>query len=101
MSDIPPLRTTEAERSWGGTLPHLAALVGRGGHVALGLIAPIEDAAVASDATRLYATLLRREGETLDRPSIPVRAVTLSIHRQRSNRVHRVRQYLSVLLRFR
>jgi len=56
----------EIAQSWGGAWSHLAALLGRGGHVALGHIAPIEGAAVASDATRVYATLLRREGENLD-----------------------------------
>jgi hypothetical protein len=52
--------------SWGGSWPHLAALAGRGGHIVFGYVAPIEGVAVATEGTRVHATLLRREGETFD-----------------------------------
>jgi hypothetical protein len=52
--------------SWGGSWPHLAALAGRGGHIVFGYVAPIEEVAVATEGTRVHATLLRREGETFD-----------------------------------
>jgi hypothetical protein len=52
--------------SWGGSWPHLAALAGRGGHIVFGYVAPIHGVAVATEGTRVHATLLRREGETFD-----------------------------------
>jgi hypothetical protein len=52
--------------SWGGSWPQLAALAGRGGHIVFGYVAPIHGVAVATEGTRVYATLLRRDGETFD-----------------------------------
>ena len=47
--------------SRGGSWPHLA---GRGGHIVFGYVAPIHGVAVATEGRRVYATLLRRDGET-------------------------------------
>jgi hypothetical protein len=59
-------RLNEIEGSWGGSWPQLAALAGRGGHIVFGYVAPIQGVAVATEGTRVHATLLRREGETFD-----------------------------------
>jgi hypothetical protein len=52
--------------SWGGSWLHLAGLAGRGGHIVFGYVAPIHGVAVATEGTRMHATLLRREDETFD-----------------------------------
>lgn len=65
MSDSTP-HSTAAGASWGGSWPHLAALAGRGGHIVFGYVEPIQGVAVATEGTRVHATLLRREGETFD-----------------------------------
>lgn len=53
---------TEHDSRW----PHIAALLDRaGGHVMLGRIAPIEGAALAADEQALFATLVRRDGESV------------------------------------
>jgi hypothetical protein len=53
--------------NWGGSWPHLAALAGRGGHIVFGYVAPpIEGVAVATEDTRVHATLFRCEGETFN-----------------------------------
>jgi hypothetical protein len=59
-------QSTQAGPSWGGSWPHLAALAGRGGHIVFGYVAPIQGVAVATEGTRVHATLLRGEGETFD-----------------------------------
>jgi hypothetical protein len=53
---------TEHDHRW----PHIAALLARtGGVITLGRIAPIEGAAVAADERTLFATLVRRDGESV------------------------------------
>lgn len=53
---------TEHDHHW----PHIAALLARtGGQITLGRIAPIEGAAVATDDQALFATLVRRDGESV------------------------------------
>jgi hypothetical protein len=51
---------SDGERSW----PHVAALIDSGGHVTLGRVAPIDDVAVAANERKVFATLLRRKGES-------------------------------------
>lgn len=47
--------------------PHIAALLARtGGSITLGHIAPIEGAAIAFDEQTLFASLVRRDGESID-----------------------------------
>ena len=47
--------------------PHIAALLARtGGSITLGHIAPIEAAAIAFDEQTLFASLVRRDGESVD-----------------------------------
>lgn len=47
--------------------PHIAALLARtGGHIMLGRVAPIEGAAIAVDEQALIATLVRRDGESVN-----------------------------------
>ena len=57
----------KSRESWGGTLEHLAALAGGGGHVAFGELAPMKNVALAMEGERVHAALMRRSGETLDR----------------------------------
>ncbi len=46
--------------------PHIAALLARkGGQITLGRVAPIEGAAIAADDQALFATLVRRDGESV------------------------------------
>lgn len=46
--------------------PHIAALLARtGGHITLGRIAPVEGAAVAADEQAVFATLVRRDAESV------------------------------------
>ena len=55
--------SADQDRRW----PHIAALLARaGGQIMLGRIAPIEGAAVAVDEQALIATLVRREGESVN-----------------------------------
>lgn len=51
--------TDSPEHAW----THLTALLDRGGHVTLGRMDPFDGVAVAADAQRVLASLLRREGE--------------------------------------
>jgi hypothetical protein len=47
--------------------PHIAALLARtGGQIMLGRVAPIEGAAIAVDEQALIATLVRRDGESVN-----------------------------------
>lgn len=47
--------------------PHIAELLARsGGTITLGRIAPIEAAAIAIDEQTLFASLVRREGESVN-----------------------------------
>lgn len=52
--------TDSPEPTW----THLTALLDRGGHVTLGRVDPFDGVAVAADARRVLASLLRREGES-------------------------------------
>lgn len=47
-------------------LPSITALLAGEGHVTIGCIPPIESAAIAATQDGLLATLVRREGESLD-----------------------------------
>jgi hypothetical protein len=57
------MSSAEHDNRW----PHIAALLARtGGHITLGRVAPIEGAAIASDEQALFATLVRRDGESVN-----------------------------------
>jgi hypothetical protein len=49
-----------------GIYPNLNLLCRTGGNFLIGYIKPVNGAAVASDDTRVYAALVRREGESLE-----------------------------------
>lgn len=57
------MSSTAPEHRW----PHITALLARtGGSITLGHIAPIEAAAIAFDEQTLFASLVRRDGESVD-----------------------------------
>jgi hypothetical protein len=57
------MSSTEHDNRW----PHIAELLARsGGQIMLGRVAPIEGAAVATDEQALFATLVRRDGESVN-----------------------------------
>jgi hypothetical protein len=45
---------------------NITALVANAGHVTIGHIAHVECAAIAADEHTVYATVVRREGESVD-----------------------------------
>ena len=49
-----------------GIYPNLNLLCSTGGNLLIGYVKPVNGAAVASDDTRVYATLVRREGESVE-----------------------------------
>ena len=51
---------TAWERSW----PHITALIDAGGHVTIGKVEPFESVAVAASERKIFATLVRRKGES-------------------------------------
>jgi hypothetical protein len=57
------MSSTEHDNRW----PHITALLARsGGQIMLGRVAPIDGAAVATDEQALFATLVRRDGESVN-----------------------------------
>jgi hypothetical protein len=66
---------TDADRAIPGSrlassLVTLAAPAACGGHIVFGCLAPIHGAPVATDNSRIHATLLREDGETFDSTQI-------------------------------
>jgi hypothetical protein len=51
---------------WIGPLPHATGLILNGGNITIGRVEPLDGIAVAADARRVLATLVRREDETLE-----------------------------------
>jgi hypothetical protein len=51
---------------WVGSLPHVTGLILDGGHITIGRVAPLDGIAVAADAAKVLATLVRREDETVE-----------------------------------
>jgi len=51
---------------WIGSLPHVTGLILNGGNITIGRVEPLEGIAVAADAARVLATLVRREDETVE-----------------------------------
>jgi hypothetical protein len=49
-----------------GPLPHITGLVLNGGNITIGRVEPLDGIAVAADASRVLATLVRRRHETVE-----------------------------------
>src|SRR5258708_25134765 len=58
---------SESPRSeWIGSLPHVTGLILNGGNITIGRVEPLDGIAVAADALRVLATLVRREDATIE-----------------------------------
>jgi hypothetical protein len=60
------LSTNESASAAPVRWPNIAALLVNGGHITVGKIAHIESAAIAADEHTLFATVVRRSGESLE-----------------------------------
>jgi hypothetical protein len=69
---IEVLKTTGAKRDSPpisqrmGSLPHVTWLILNGGNIRIGRVEPLDGIAVAGDARKALATLVRRENETVE-----------------------------------
>jgi hypothetical protein len=60
------MKSESPKSKWIGSLPHMTGLILNGGNITIGRVEPLDGIAVAADASRVLATLVRREAETIE-----------------------------------